>query len=125
MSKPISKTSLKGGTTRYRFVTDGPRRPDGRRRQMRRTPQITTMPSGPRDCFVRNAAEHVRVSRDAPRKAAFIEAIKQDRLFGVMLLTLTAERPAEACGTLWEQDFTTAAFPSGRGTRWCSVRDVL
>ncbi|WP_406462600.1 site-specific integrase [Streptomyces sp. NBC_01622] len=73
-----------------------------------------------RGWVVRNVAEHVRVSRDAVRKAAqadakrrpwdasevkaFIEATKGDRLFGVMLLTLIAERPAEVCGTRWEQD---------------------
>ncbi|WP_327667609.1 tyrosine-type recombinase/integrase [Streptomyces sp. NBC_00485] len=73
-----------------------------------------------RGWVARNVAEHVRVSRDAVRKAAqddakrrpwdasevkaFIEATKGDRLFGVMLLTLIAERPAEVCGTRWEQD---------------------
>lgn len=34
---------------------------------------------------------------------AFIEAIKGDRLFGVMLLTLAAGRPAEGCGIRWEE----------------------
>lgn len=73
-----------------------------------------------RGWVARNVAEHVRVSREAVRKAAqadakrrpwdetevkaFIEAIKGDRLFGVMLLTLIAERPAEVCGTRWEED---------------------
>ncbi|WP_405790850.1 tyrosine-type recombinase/integrase [Streptomyces sp. NBC_01367] len=77
-----------------------------------------------RGWVARNVAEHVRVSRDAVRKAAqadakrrpwdevevevevkaFIEAIKGDRLSGVMLLTLIAERPAEVCGTRWEED---------------------
>ncbi|WP_326661729.1 hypothetical protein [Streptomyces canus] len=70
--------------------------------------------------MARNVAEHVRVTRDAVRKSAqddakrrpwdasevkaFIEATKGDRLFGVMLLTLIAERRAEVCGTRWEQD---------------------
>ncbi|MFI2188274.1 site-specific integrase [Streptomyces sioyaensis] len=65
-------------------------------------------------------AEYVRVPRDAVRQAArsnasripwdetevkaFIKAIRDDRLFGVMLLTLIAERPAEVCGTRWEED---------------------
>ncbi|MGA5195672.1 site-specific integrase [Streptomyces exfoliatus] len=73
-----------------------------------------------RGWVARNVAEHVRVSRDAVRKAAqadakrrpwdetevkaFIEATKSDRLFGVMLLTLIAERPAEVCGTRWKED---------------------
>lgn len=35
---------------------------------------------------------------------AFIEASKDHRLFGVMLLTLIAERPAEVCGARWKED---------------------
>ncbi|MFD5575510.1 hypothetical protein [Streptomyces cadmiisoli] len=31
------QVTFKNGTTRYRFVTDGPRRPDGRRLQIRKT----------------------------------------------------------------------------------------
>ncbi|MFE2245293.1 tyrosine-type recombinase/integrase [Streptomyces lavendulae] len=239
MSDPISKITLKDGTTRYRFVTDGPRRPDGRRRQIRKTfdtkkeardelarirhqsatgtyivPTKLTVDElldlwlksatrgveeatasnydnaiRPARLFLgdnrvqllteenieefvdwmltrgrqrggkpgtglsvrsvrltlgrlrsaltlavrrgwvsRNVVEHVRVSRDALRKAAqhdaqrrpwdeaevkaFIEAIKEDRLFGVMLLTLIAERPAEVCGTRWEEDVDL----SGEGT---------
>ncbi|MFE9219757.1 tyrosine-type recombinase/integrase [Streptomyces lavendulae] len=231
MTDPITKITLKDGTIRYRFVTDGPRQANGRRRQIRKTydtkkqardelarirHQSTTgtfvvpskvtvdelldlwMKSAIRgveeatasnydnairparlflgdkrlqllteedvESFVdwmltrgrqrggkpgtglglrsvrltlgrlrsalnlavrrgwaaRNVAEHVRVSRDAVRKAAqddakrrpwdeaevkaFIEATKGDRLFGVMLLTLIAERPAEVCGTRWEED---------------------
>ncbi|MCB8902016.1 MULTISPECIES: hypothetical protein [unclassified Streptomyces] len=81
-----------------------------------------------RGWVARNVAEHVRVSREAVRKAAqadakrrpwdeagfkaFIEAIKGDRLFGVMLLTLIAERPAEVRGTRWEED----ADLTGSGT---------
>ncbi|WP_405626161.1 site-specific integrase [Streptomyces sp. NBC_00016] len=81
-----------------------------------------------RGWVARNVAEHVRVTRDAVRKAArddaqrrpwdasevkaFIEATKGDRLFGVMLLTLIAERPAEVCGTRWKQDVSL----SGNGT---------
>ncbi|GHE05962.1 tyrosine-type recombinase/integrase [Streptomyces alanosinicus] len=68
----------------------------------------------------RNVAEYVRVPRDAVRRGtqaqavrrpwdeseakSFIEAIKHDRLFGVMLLTLIAERPAEACGAHWDEN---------------------
>ncbi|WP_405789483.1 Arm DNA-binding domain-containing protein [Streptomyces sp. NBC_01367] len=37
MSDPITKITLKNGTTRYRFVTDGPRQPNGKRRQIRKT----------------------------------------------------------------------------------------
>lgn len=231
MSDPITKLTLKDGTIRYRFVTDGPRRPDGKRRQIRKTfdtkkearaelarirHQSTTgtyiVPSkltidelldlwlksairgveeatasnydtairparlflGEKrlqllteedvEAFVdwmltrgrqrggqlgtglsvrsvrlslgrlrsalslavrrgwvaRNVAEHVGIPREHARQAvqaqakrrpwdetevkAFIEAIKDDRLFGVMLLTLIAERPAEVCGTRWEED---------------------
>lgn len=231
MSDPITKITLKNGTTRYRFVTDGPRQVGGKRRQIRKTYDtkkqardelarirhqsatgtfvvpskltvdelldlwLTSAIRGVEEAtasnydnairparlflgdkrlqllteedvegFVdwmltrgrqrggkpgtglslrsvrltlgrlrsalnlavrrgwvaRNVAEHVRVSRDVVRKAAqadakhrpwdetevkaFIEAIKGDRLFGVMLLTLIAERPAEVCGTRWEED---------------------
>jgi len=34
---PIKKITLADGAVRYRFVTDGPRRPDGKRRQVTRT----------------------------------------------------------------------------------------
>ncbi|MFJ8565858.1 tyrosine-type recombinase/integrase [Streptomyces sp. NPDC093514] len=70
-----------------------------------------------RGWVARNVAEYVRVPRAAANQAAqteqkrrpwdeaevkaFIEAIKDDRLFGVMLLALIAERPAEVCGTRW------------------------
>ena len=37
MPDPITKITLKDGTVRYRFVTDGPRRPNGTRRQIRKT----------------------------------------------------------------------------------------
>ncbi|WP_327727115.1 tyrosine-type recombinase/integrase [Streptomyces sp. NBC_00487] len=37
MSDPIKKITLTDGTVRYRFVTDGSRRPDGKRRQVRKT----------------------------------------------------------------------------------------
>ncbi|MFF9909650.1 hypothetical protein [Streptomyces sp. NPDC013457] len=37
MSDPITKITLKDGTTRYRFVTDGPRQVNGKRRQIRKT----------------------------------------------------------------------------------------
>jgi hypothetical protein len=37
MADPIQKITLRDGTVRYRFVTDGPRRPDGSRRQIRKT----------------------------------------------------------------------------------------
>ncbi|MFF4367547.1 tyrosine-type recombinase/integrase [Streptomyces sp. NPDC001594] len=65
----------------------------------------------------RNVAEYVRIPRsatgttrftpkyrpwDESEVKAFIEAIKDDRLFGVMLLALIAQRPAEVCGTRWE-----------------------
>lgn len=73
-----------------------------------------------RGWVVRNVAEYVRVSREAKDKAtknttpsrpwdesevkAFIEGIKDDRLFGAMLLALIAERPAEVCGARWAED---------------------
>ncbi|WP_369363000.1 tyrosine-type recombinase/integrase [Streptomyces sp. CG4] len=73
-----------------------------------------------RGWVVRNVAEYVRIPRSAVRADAlaqdgrrpwdeaevksFIEAIKHDRLFGVMLLTLIAERPAEVCGARWRED---------------------
>ncbi|MFD9604209.1 tyrosine-type recombinase/integrase [Streptomyces sp. NPDC059970] len=73
-----------------------------------------------RGWVVRNVAEHVRISREARSRArqnapdrrpwdetevkAFIEASKDHRLFGVMLLTLIAERPAEVCGARWRED---------------------
>ncbi|MFH0521820.1 tyrosine-type recombinase/integrase [Streptomyces sp. M41] len=81
-----------------------------------------------RGWVVRNVAEHVRISRDARTRAAqnaperrpwdesevkaFIEASKDHRLFGVMLLTLIAERPAEVCGARWREDVDL----SGEGT---------
>ncbi|MFF7701407.1 site-specific integrase [Streptomyces lydicus] len=37
MADPIRKVILKDGTVRYRFVTDGPRRPNGSRRQITKT----------------------------------------------------------------------------------------
>ncbi|WP_149830085.1 tyrosine-type recombinase/integrase [Streptomyces tailanensis] len=81
-----------------------------------------------RGWVVRNVAEHVRISRDARLKArenaperrpwdeaevkAFIDASRNHRLFGVMLLTLIAERPAEVCGARWREDVDL----SGEGT---------
>lgn len=231
MADPIKKVTLQGGTVRYRFVTDGPRRSDGKRRQItktfdtktearhelariryqsktgeyvapvkltvnelldiwlraatrdveeatasnydnavrpvrnhlgyKRVQQLTEedveefvdwlVTSGRRrggkpgtglgarsvqltlgrfrsalnlgvrrGWVVRNVAEHVRLSRDARTRAAqiaparrpwdesevkaFIEASRDHRLFGVMLLTLIAERPAEVCGARWKED---------------------
>ncbi|MEU0214319.1 tyrosine-type recombinase/integrase [Streptomyces sp. NPDC006265] len=231
MSDPIKKITLVDGTVRYRFVTDGPRRPDGNRRQITKTfdtkreardelarirhqsktgeyvapTKLTVnelldiwLRTATRDVeestasnydnalrpiraflgtrrvqqlseedveafvdwmvtsarrrggkvgtglgvrsiqltmgrfrsalnlavrrgwVVRNVAEHVRISRDARTKAkqnkpeykpwdeaevkAFIEASKDHRLFGVMLLALIAERPAEVCGARWADD---------------------
>ncbi|KJS53429.1 integrase [Streptomyces rubellomurinus subsp. indigoferus] len=73
-----------------------------------------------RGWLARNVAEYVRVTREVKNKAAqtkqarrpwdetevkaFIEAVKDDRLFGAMLLALIAERPAEVCGARWEED---------------------
>ncbi|MCM2422603.1 site-specific integrase [Streptomyces sp. RKAG293] len=73
-----------------------------------------------RGLVVRNVAEHVTVSREARLKAtalkvscppwnevevkAFLEAIKDDRLFAAMMLALIAERPAEVCGARWAED---------------------
>ncbi|MFD8750177.1 tyrosine recombinase XerC [Kitasatospora sp. NPDC059577] len=73
-----------------------------------------------RGWVTRNVAQYVRVSRDAKQKAsqntttyrpwdedevkAFIEGVRDDRLFGAMLLALIAERPAEVCGARWEED---------------------
>jgi integrase len=37
MGDPIKKVVLQDGTVRYRFMTDGPRRSDGKRRQVTRT----------------------------------------------------------------------------------------
>src|SRR5437763_146089 len=37
MAEPITKVTLKNGSIRYRIITDGPRRPDGNRRQIRKT----------------------------------------------------------------------------------------
>ncbi|MGW2954837.1 tyrosine-type recombinase/integrase [Streptomyces eurythermus] len=231
MSGTVAKVTLKSGSVRYRFVVDGPRKPDGSRRQIRRTFQTRkealnelarirhqtatgsfVVPSkltvdglldiwlnsatrgvekgtasnydsvtrsvrlflGDRqvqqlteedvEAFVdwlltrarqrggkpgtglsvrsvrltlgrlraaltlavrrgwvtRNVAEYVRVPRDAAQARVqgqtsrrpwdeaevktFIEAIKNNRLFGVMLLALIAERPAEVCGARWHED---------------------
>lgn len=73
-----------------------------------------------RGLVMRNVAEHVTVSREAKLKAtaleescppwnevevkAFLEAIKDDRLFAAMMLALIAERPAEVCGARWAED---------------------
>ncbi|MFF7477081.1 tyrosine-type recombinase/integrase [Streptomyces sp. NPDC008092] len=81
-----------------------------------------------RGWVIRNVAEHVRISRHARSQArqnapqrrpwnetevkAFIEASREHRLFGVMLLTLIAERPAEVCGARWREDVDL----SGEGT---------
>lgn len=53
-----------------------------------------------------------RAARNAPARPpwdeaeakAFVEASKGHRLFGPMLLTLIAERPAEVCGARWRED---------------------
>lgn len=37
MGDPIKKVVLRDGTVRYRFVTDGPRKADGKRRQVTKT----------------------------------------------------------------------------------------
>jgi integrase len=68
----------------------------------------------------RNVAEHVTISREAKKKAAanqqkrtpwneaevkaFLQAIKEHRLYAAMMLTLIAERPAEVCGARWKED---------------------
>lgn len=73
-----------------------------------------------RGMVTRNVAEHVRVTREAKEKAAargaravpwnedevraFLGAIRNERLFAVMLLALIAERPAEVCGLRWADD---------------------
>ncbi|MHA6761805.1 tyrosine-type recombinase/integrase [Streptacidiphilus sp. PAMC 29251] len=73
-----------------------------------------------RQLVVRNVAEHVVVSRDAKRKAtegkvvqqpwdedevkAFLAGIQGHRLYGPMMLSMIAERPAEVCGARWEED---------------------
>ncbi|MFE9391743.1 tyrosine-type recombinase/integrase [Streptomyces sp. NPDC006784] len=74
-----------------------------------------------RGIVVRNVAEHVRVSREAQRKAAsvtktrgapwdqdevrqFLAGIVNHRLCGPMMLAFIAERPAEVCGTRWAED---------------------
>jgi integrase len=73
-----------------------------------------------RGLMVRNVAEHVTISREARKKAeaanpkvrpwdetevkAFIETAKHDRLYGAMMLSLIAERPAEVCGSRWDED---------------------
>ncbi|MEU4534412.1 hypothetical protein AB0G15_06065 [Streptosporangium sp. NPDC023825] len=65
---------------------------------------------------MRNVAEHVTISREienkaaemrhtpwsAPEVKAFIEAIKGNRMFAVMLLALIADRPAKVCGLRWD-----------------------
>ncbi|GAA2118459.1 tyrosine-type recombinase/integrase [Streptomyces synnematoformans] len=73
-----------------------------------------------RGLVTRNVAEYVRVTREAKQKAAtrgvraapwnedevraFLSAIRNERLFAVMLLALIAERPAEVCGLRWAED---------------------
>ncbi len=74
-----------------------------------------------RGIVVRNVAEHVKVSREAQRKAAavtktrgapwdqdevrqFLAGIVNHRLCGPMMLAFIAERPAEVCGTRWAED---------------------
>lgn len=73
-----------------------------------------------RGLVTRNVAEHVTVSREAKRKAEagkakrtpwnetevrqFLGRISGNRLYAPMLLALIAERPAEVCGTRWEED---------------------
>jgi integrase len=73
-----------------------------------------------RGLVVRNVAEHVTISREAKKKAeaakaerkpwneievkAFLEAIKEHRLYAAMMLALIAERPAEVCGARWKED---------------------
>jgi integrase len=65
----------------------------------------------------RNVAEHVRISREAKRKAeaqratevpwdekevrTFLTAIREDRRYAAMMLALVANRPAEVCGVRW------------------------
>ncbi|MFE3202289.1 tyrosine recombinase XerC [Embleya sp. NPDC059237] len=69
---------------------------------------------------VSNVAEDVVITREDRKKAAgyqrdgrpwdetevrtFIKAIKGHRLYGAMVLTLIAERPAEVCGVRWRED---------------------
>ena len=73
-----------------------------------------------RGLVTRNVAEHVTISRESKNIAAqlkaprrpwdeaevkqFIEGIRPHRLYGPMMLTLIAERPAEVCGARWEED---------------------
>ncbi|OPC84268.1 site-specific integrase [Embleya scabrispora] len=67
---------------------------------------------------VSNVAQYVVITREARQQAAaltrddppwdetevrtFIGAIEHRRLYGAMMLTLIAERPAEVCGVRWE-----------------------
>ena len=72
-----------------------------------------------RGMVTRNVAEFVRVSREAKRKAApgnkpkpwnqdevqkFLAHVATHRLVGPLMLTFIAERPAEVCGTRWDED---------------------
>ncbi|NYI03418.1 tyrosine-type recombinase/integrase [Allostreptomyces psammosilenae] len=73
-----------------------------------------------RGLVVRNVAEHVTISRDAKKKAeanradrtpwnedevrTFLTSTKGHRLYAAMMLALIAERPAEVCGTRWDED---------------------
>lgn len=82
----------------------------------------------------RNVAEHVRVSRAAQKKAAparkkepwnetevqqFLGHVALHRLAGPLMLTFIAERPAEVCGTRWEEDidFDAGTITVGDNTR--------
>lgn len=73
-----------------------------------------------RKLVVRNVAQYTQIPREARRKAAeakakripwsadevktFVAAIREDRLYAPMLLSLLGMRPAEVCGLRWTDD---------------------
>lgn len=87
-----------------------------------------------RQWVVRNVAIDVRVSREAVKREraararhepwtesevkAFLAAVKDDRLFAVMLLALIGMRPAEVCGLRWsDADLEAGTVRVGDNTR--------
>lgn len=73
-----------------------------------------------RNLVLRNVAEYTQIPRDARKRAAeekakripwsadevktFVAAIREDRLYAPMLLSLLGMRPAEVCGLRWSED---------------------
>ncbi|MGW4025212.1 hypothetical protein [Streptomyces sp. NPDC005009] len=123
MPEPIKKLPPDAkGQVRYRFVVDAGTDPEtGKRKQLRLNRAVT------RGLVTVDVTGEVRIplkARKAERKTkevvqpwnasevgAFVAAMKSDRLFAPLLLSLMGLRPAEVCGLRWSDiDLDTATL---------------